>query len=146
MLLTPHLLVGAAIASRINLPLGLVLAFLSHYLLDFFPHSEYSIKNIQQKLWGKSLPEFLKIFLDISIGVFLIFIISKNFFLAGTGGFFAILPDGLIFLGLIFPNKLLKLHHTFMRKIHFFKDKKISLFWEIFCQSLIIVAAIYFLR
>lgn len=145
MVLTPHLLIGAAIASRINLPLGLVLAFLSHYLLDFLPHWEYSIKNIQQKLWKKSLPEFLKIFLDISIGAFLIFIISKNLVLAGTGGFLAILPDGLILLILIFPNKLFTLHNTFMRKIHFLKDKKISPFWGIFSQSLVIAVAIYFL-
>lgn len=147
MVLTPHLLVGAAIATNIKfLPLALVLAFLSHYFFDFFPHWEYSIENIKQKLWKKSLPEFLKVFLDISIGAFLIFIISKNFFLAGTGGFFAILPDGLILLVLIFPNKLLTLHNAFMRRIHFFKDKKISPFWGIFSQSLIIAVAIYFLR
>ena len=147
MVLTPHLLVGAAIATNIRfLPLALALAFLSHYFLDFLPHLEYSIENIQEKRWKSSLPDFLKVFLDISIGAFLVFIISKNFFLAGTGGFFAILPDGLIFLGLIFPSKLLTLHDTFMKRIHFLKDKKISPFWGILCQSLIIAVAIYFLR
>ncbi len=147
MVLTPHLLVGAAIATNIKfLPLALGLAFLSHYFLEFFPHLEYSIKNIQEKRWKKSLPEFLKVFLDISIGAFLVFIISKNFFLAGTGGFFAILPDGFVLLSLIFSNKLLTLHHTFMKRIHFFKDKKISPFWGILSQSLIIAVAIYFLQ
>ena len=146
MVLTPHLLVGATIAARINLPLGLVLAFLSHYLLDFLPHWEYSIENIQQRLWKKSLPEFLKVFLDISIGTFLVFIISENLVLAIVGGFLAILPDGLVLLSLIFPNKLLTLHDAFMRKTHFLKDKKISLFWGIFSQSLVIAVAIYFLR
>lgn len=147
MVLMPHLLVGATIATNIKfLPLALGLAFLSHYLLDSLPHWEYSIKNIQQKLWKKSLPEFLKIFLDISFGSFLVFIISKNLVLAGAGGFFAILPDGLVILGLIFPNRLLKIHSNFHQKIHFPKNKKAPLFWGIFSQFLVMLVAIYFLR
>ena len=146
MILTPHLLVGAAIATRINLPLGLVLAFLSHYFLDFFPHLEYSIENIQRKKWKKFFPDFLKIFLDISFGSFLIFILSENLLLALAVGFFAILPDGLVILGLIFPNRLLKIHSDFHQKIHFPKNKKAPLFWGIFSQVLVMLVAIYFLR
>ncbi len=154
MVLTPHLLVGAAIVAKIKflpLPLTLLLAFLSHYFLDSLPHSAYSIKNIQRKNWSKSLPDFLKVFLDIFLGFLLIFIFSKNFFLAGIGGFLAILPDGLIFLGLIFPNKLLKLYDSLKRKIHFpenqeCENKKIPLFWGILSQVLVMLLAIYFLR
>lgn len=147
MVLTPHILVGAAIASKIKfLPLALGMAFLSHYFLDLPPHLEYSIENIQQRRWKKSLPDFLKVFLDISLGAFLVFVLSKNFLIAGVGGFFAILPDGLVLLGLIFPNRLLKIHSNFHQKIHFPKTKKVPLFFGIFSQFLIILVAIYFLQ
>jgi len=77
MILLVHLLFGALIGQKILNPvLAIVLAFLSHYFLDFFPHIEYSIKNISEKRWKKSLPDFLKIFLDLAAGIILIFIFS----------------------------------------------------------------------
>ncbi|MBZ9572590.1 hypothetical protein KJA17_00125 [Patescibacteria group bacterium] len=147
MILTPHILVGATLASKIKfLPLALGLAFLSHYFFDFLPHLEYPIKNIQRKNWNKSFLDFLKVFLDISVGLFLVFILSKNLPLAMAGGFFAILPDGFILLGLILPNRLLKIHYSFHQKIHFPESKKVPLFWGIFSQVLAMFVAIYFLR
>lgn len=147
MILTPHLLVGAAITSKIKfLPLAFLLAFLSHYFLDFIPHWEYSFENIKERRWKNSFSDFLKVALDTSLGVLLIFIFSKNWPLAVVGGFFAILADGPTFINLIFPNKLLKIFKDFHQKIHFFKNKKISLFWRIFSQVVIVLIAIFFLR
>lgn len=146
MILTTHLLVGAAIASKtkfLPLPLSLLLAFLSHYLLDALPHREYSVKNIKRKIWKKSLSDFLKVFLDVFIGSFILLALSKNLLLALAGGLFAILPDGLILLGLLFPNRLLKLHSNFHQKMHFPKDKKIPIFWGIFSEVLVSIVAIY---
>jgi len=135
MILTCHLLIGAAIASKIQpAPLALGLAFLSHYFLDFIPHQEYSLKNIFEKRWRKSKLDFLKIFLDFSFGILLILLFSKNpcpkpdLFLGFepiiyAGAFFAVLPDGFTFLALIFEkSKILGKHHRFHQNtIHLFK-------------------------
>jgi len=50
MILTTHMLAGAAAASKISNPfLALPLALLSHYLCDFLPHNDYSIINIVER-------------------------------------------------------------------------------------------------
>ena len=147
MILTCHLLAGAAIASKISNPIwALLLAFLSHYFLDVIPHWQYSIENIRGKQWEKSLFDFLKVFLDILAGILLIFIFSKNQPIIYAGAFLAISPDGLTLLGLIFSNKLLEHNDDFhQQKIHFLKYKKIPRFWRIFSQVLISGLAIFFL-
>ena len=155
-----HLLLGAVIVSKIKfLPLALLLAFLIHYPLDMLPHWEYSIKNILGKNWKNSFKDFMKVLLDISLGILLIFIFSKSFFLSLLGGLLAILPDGLTLIGLIAPNKLLRAHENFHREIHFFKSaeelespevyqrgKKIFPFWGILFEILLIILAIYLLK
>lgn len=138
----PHILAGAAIATRVSNPAyGFIFAFLSHYLLDFIPHWEYSIKNIAEKHWRKSFPDFLKIVLDSSAAILIITLFTKNLFLAFAGGFFAILPDGFAMLYYFFPkNRLLEKHHNIFHTkiVHFLKNEKISLFWRIFFQTLTI--------
>ena len=148
MILTAHLLTGAVLATRIKfLPLSLLFAFLSHYVLDFLPHQEYSIKNIFEKRWRKSFFDFFKVALDISFGVLIILILSKNQPLALIGGFFAILADGLTLLFLIFPkDKFLERHYNLhQNRIHFVEKKKVSQFWGILSQVIIIFIAIFFL-
>lgn len=149
MILTVHLLAGAVITQKFpNLFLGLFLAFLSHYFLDFLFHREYIIKNIIEKRWRNSFFDFLKVALDISFGILLILVLSKNILLALAGGFLGILPDGLTLLFLIFPkNGLFERHYYFHRRIiHFFAKKKIPLFWGILSQILTAFIAVYFLR
>lgn len=162
MILTAHLLTGAAIATKIQIaPLAFVLAFFSHYLLDFLPHREYSIDNILEKRWRKSFPDFLKVTLDICFGILLVLIFSKNSPLIFIAAFSAILTDGFTLLWLIFPNKLLQIHENFHQKVHFFKEVKLSeskkiypaslkkggvpLFWRIFSQVFVIFIVIFFL-
>ena len=148
MILASHLLMGAAIASETkSVPIAIVLAFFSHYLLDFLPHSEYSIKNIQEGKWRQSFPDFCKVFLDFSLGVLLILILTKNPLVAILAGIAAILADGSTLLTFIFPkNKLLKIHYEFIHmKAHFFRNKKISSLGKFLSQLLTIVLAIFFL-
>ncbi len=147
MILAPHLLTGAVIATKIkNLPLAIILAFLSNYLLDALPHTEYNLPNFEKKLWLKSLPDFLKVGLDFLFGASIILLLSENYFLAFTGAFFAILSDGFTFLYFIFPNsKLLKKHFDFHERFHVFNNKKTSLFWKHFCQIAITIIFIFLL-
>ncbi len=153
MILLVHLLLGALIGQKIpNLFLAIILAFLSHYLLDFIPHMEYEVKNIVGARWKKSLPDLIKVFLDFISGIILIFIFSKNWPIIYVCAFFAILPDGLSLLNMLTKNKFLRAHSAFHQgKIHFLKDnppppkasarqRKISRFWRVFSQ--VVIAAI----
>ncbi len=119
MILFFHLLTGGLLASIIqNVPLALSLALLSHYFLDFLPHKEYSIKNIKNKKWKKSLPDFVKLGLDFLVGILVVIILFDNIFLALSGAFLGVFPDFLVFLSLIIPSKILKYHSKIHRKIH----------------------------
>ena len=148
MILTPHLLLGAAIASKIEYaPAALLMAFLSHYFLDLIPHIEYSIKNISEKQWQKSLPDILRVFLDFSFGMLLILIFSKNQPIIYICAFIALIPDSLTIINSIFPNRILKIHNNIHRgKIHFLKHKKFSTSWRILSQLLVIIVSIFLLK
>lgn len=119
MILTPHLIAGAAIASQTNnLFLTIFISFFSHHLLDAIPHWDYKISF--KKRMGLST---LKITADMAIGVILIltaFFLSveinfSSLFKLFLGAFFSILPDGFQFLAFMFPYKPLKLYLKFHR-------------------------------
>jgi hypothetical protein len=146
MILTPHMLLGAVIASKIGYaPLAIILAFLSHYLLDMLPHIEYPIKNIQNKQWVKSLPDFFRVALDFFTGLLIIYFFAGWQIIVFAGALFAILPDAFNLLNLAFSNNFLKKHNNFHEKIHFLKNKKISVFWRITSQVLVVVISIILL-
>ncbi len=146
MILFCHILVGALIASKIKfIPLVLFLAFLSHYLLDFVPHIEYSIENIKEKRWKNSLTDFLKVLLDIFLGILAISLLFAGKSIIFIGAFFAILSDFLTLLYFIFPsNRFLISHYILHIKIHSFKLKKISLFWKISGEFLVVFLVFLF--
>lgn len=144
MVLTAHLLAGAAIASKIQpAPLAILLALLSHFFLDFIPHRDYSLENSQKK---KDFLHLLRGVLDISFGVLIVSFLSGGQPIIIIGALFAILPDGFSFLNMLFPQKILRGYDIFhLGKVHFLKSKKISLFWRIFSQVLIGILAIFLL-
>ncbi len=147
MLLTPHILTGAVIITSIQNPiLGLILVFLSHYFLDLLPQREYSIDNIKQRNWKKSLPDFLKVFSDIFLGLLIVFLITDYTYLILIAAFISILPDGFSLLYYIFPkSKLLEKHLKFHAAVNFALGKKTFPLWGIFSQIIVALAAIIFL-
>jgi hypothetical protein len=155
MILLVHLLLGAAIGSAVNnIWLAIILAFLSHYFLDLFPHIEYNIENIEEKQWHKALPDIFRVILDFCLGILLIFILSKNQPIIYICAFFAILPDGLAVFNSLFPNKILKPIQKFHEKIHFLKQnpsagsgqRKISNFWRISTQVAVVIISVILIR
>ncbi|MDO8486638.1 MAG: hypothetical protein Q7S77_03020 [Candidatus Staskawiczbacteria bacterium] len=148
MILAAHLLLGAVVASKINnIPVAIIMALLSHYYLDLIPHIEYSIKNIKEKQWHKSTPDILKVFLDFLFGILIILIFSNNQPIIYICAFVALIPDSLTVISLIRPNKILSEHDKFhTEKIHFLKYKKISTFWRILSQILVIIISIILLK
>ena len=148
MLLTPHILAGVAIITNVQNPaLGLILVFLSHYFFDCFPQTEYSIKNIKEGCWSKTMPDFLKVFSDITLAMFIVFFLINYNPLILAVIFLAILPDGITFLSCVFPkNKLFIAHqkvHNAINEIG--ENKKIPVFWGIFSQIAVMALAIFFL-
>lgn len=156
MILTPHLLFGAAIASQFKNPfLAISLAFLGHYLLDVIPHNEYPIENIKKKQWRKILPDISMVSTDFLLGIFLIFIFSNNQPIIYVCAFFSILSDGLNLLSLFSSNKILKAHNYFHHeKIHFLSNRelsqaktqceiRISFFWRVLTQTTVIIISIF---
>jgi len=148
MLLTPHILTGVLIITKVQNPiLGLFLVLLSHYFLDSFPQKEYSIKNIKSGLWRQTMPEFLRVFLDIALAMLIVFFITDYSLLIFAAVFLAILPDGITLLSCIFPkNKLLILHQKLHSAINAVcENKKIPAYWGVISQIAVITIAIFFL-
>ena len=148
MILLVHMLFGAVFGSIINNPLlAVFLAFLGHYFLDIFPHIEYSIPNIVSKNWKNSLPDFLKVFLDFLLGIFLIFILSNNKPIIYICTFFSILPDGLTLLTSILPKFLKRHNEIHTENIHYLtKQKNFPNYWKIFTQMVVVIISVILLK
>lgn len=148
MLLTPHILAGAAIITRVQNPfLGLVFVLLSHYLLDLPPQKEYSISNIRSLRWKKSTPDFLRVSLDVALGLGIVFWLIGYTPLLLAAVSLSILPDGLTLLHCIFPkNGPLKKHLKIHSAINLVcENKKIPAFWGVASQIAVAGLAIFLL-
>ena len=160
MIITPHFLVGAAIATNIPNPiLGLPLAFLSHFFLDFIPHRDYPAfqkisaregrKGPLAKFFRESLTGFLKVTAAFSIAFSTVLFFADNMTLAAIGGFLAISPDFdtlAVFFPRLFQNRFFKLFFDFHAgSVHYLEKKEIPIFWKIFSQIAAVVLAIFFL-
>jgi len=148
MILLVHMLFGAAIGSAVaNIPLAIILAFLGHYFLDLFPHVEYDIQIKNKKQWREKLISVFKIAADFFSGLLLIFLFSKNYSTIYVCAFFAMLPDGFTVLNNHLSNKIFKNHNQFHTGlIHFLKNKKISNFWRILSQVMVVIVSIVILK
>ncbi|TSD04208.1 MAG: Uncharacterized protein Athens071412_787 [Parcubacteria group bacterium Athens0714_12] len=139
MIISPHLIVGAAIGAKTNnLGLIIILGLISHLILDKIPHWDYAVfKNLE--IFKKSrnleylLKPFLKMFIDGFVGLIIVFllIVFKNIpfnklLFIGLGIFFSILPDiALIFSNLFIPEKDNTRYFLFHEKyLHSHKEKE----------------------
>jgi hypothetical protein len=131
-----------------NIPLAIILAFLSHYLLDLIPHYDYHFDDVDRKNWRKMMPNIAKVTIDFCLGAILILLFSKNQPIIYVCAFFAALPDGFTVLNNLFPNKIMEFHRKFhIDKVHFLKDnKKISNFWRILSEAAVVIISIILLK
>jgi hypothetical protein len=152
MIITAHFLVGAAIATKTHDPvLGLFLAFLSHFILDFIPHADYWIinRNDLTKL-SLSKENFLRAGADLLAGTFLLLALFPDRQTALLGGFFGALPDAdslMILFPFVRNSRLFGIDAQIHAKItHVFKKKKSPVFLGVLTQILVILGTICFLR
>ena len=149
MILLAHMLLGAVVGYYAqNIFLAIILAILCHYFLDLFPHIEYSINHITSSNWKKSLPDFLKVFLDFTLGILLIFLFSTGQPMIYICAIIAIVPDGLTLISYVSKNTWLAKHDYLHGEIiHYLtKQKKFPLFWRIFTQVTSIVICLLLLN
>ena len=147
MILFVHMIFGATIGHLThNLYLAIILAFFSHYFLDFIPHADYNLKN-KDKGFKLLISNASKIGLDIILGIVLILIFSNNQPVIYICGLTAIFPDFLTFLNGVVKNKFLnKITIIHTEKIHFLKYKKIPIVWRFLSQFLIVALSIFLIQ
>jgi len=144
MVLTPHILAGVALGASISNPvMAAIGAFALHFALDAIPHWDYDIYSSRRKA-------ALKVGADLAIaGIAVLFLIRHmppeqqiNILI---GGFFGILPDGLLFLSFIFKNKYLDRFARFHNFWHWLivpKGTKSPFAWGFGIQVAVILLAI----
>ena len=119
MILTTHMLAGAAIGKNIENPwLVAALSIIIHFILDTFRHGEYLNQN-------SKLKEFWRVAIDLAVGysiiMFIVFssdfsdIKIKNILI---GSFASIFPDLLTFLYWKVNFKFLQFYINFHQKFH----------------------------
>jgi len=144
MVLTPHILAGAALgASTVNPLVATVGAFALHFALDAIPHWDYDIRSSRKKA-------ILKVSADLAVaGVAVLFLIwhmpLEQQISTLIGGFFGVLPDGLLLLSFIFKNKYLDRFARFHNFWHWLivpKGTKSPFIWGFGVQIVVILLAI----
>ncbi len=151
MIITPHLLVGAAIGAKVkNFGWIIVLALLSHFVLDKIPHWDYG-KKIEElprdHEFGRIVFRFMvKTCIDGLVGLIILFfvLLQKNMIRVEyltpilVGIIVSLLPDFILAASklLIYKSKLAKTYIEFHRKffhspIHIFKPTLLGLGTEL---------------
>ena len=148
MLLTPHALVGGAIgASTDNLLYIIVLAILSHFVLDAVPHFDWGTWH-NNKNFELETKDYLLVAGDIALLLIFTYFLWDNIKAnpnIAVGGFFAILVD-LIDNVPFWKDYVRKLPvfsqmHSLHRKIHFELKMK-NWYWGVLTQIVIIIMAV----
>jgi len=156
MVLTPHLLIGAAIGAKThNLGLIVILGILSHVVLDKLPHWDYANPGIscfkKTKDYKRLFVDLLKIATDGFVGSLVTFLVilktnqfdSWKFILLGI--FFSILPDIFLFSSQVFGSenfskKFKSFHYKFFHGPKTEKEGKIT-FLGLATEILVIMLA-----
>ncbi len=161
MTLATHAVVGASVAgiASQNPILAIIFAFLSHYLLDAFPHGHYKVLSHKKHkenplsddmVYGNQfLIDISKIGLDFALGIGLSFLFFKTAsqttnFIILAGALAGVLPDALQFV----YWKIRSEPFIFLQKFHIanhseknFNDNRFKM---VFTELFIITLAIAF--
>lgn len=103
MILSVHLLAGAAVGAKIGSPgLAAAVSFFGHFFLDALPHGEYKISALKNGKLGKPfLKDLVKVGIDLLIGALIVIFVglkAGSFWPVIIGAGFAVLPDFFSFL------------------------------------------------
>ena len=147
MILAPHMLAGAALATYIHQPALLALSAAGlHYLLDVIPHWEYDITTSRNAT-------AYKIATDIAAGLFIIFFMLQRLSSAEQarmlwGAFFGIVPDGLLAISIFSHGKYLRRFvqfHIFWHSLIIPVKTRPPLWLGITMETIVIALSLFFL-
>ncbi|MBU2264855.1 hypothetical protein KJ784_01570 [Patescibacteria group bacterium] len=151
MVISPHLLIGAAIGLKINnLWAVFILALVSHFLADKLPHWEYGSEDIKDMTKKEFFVFILQVAADSLLGILLLFWLlrEQNFWpYAVFGAFISALPDFPLLLLRFFPRAKWLLSYQKFHSANHLKQKNarkktLSLLSELAVMAL----AIFFIR
>lgn len=148
MIVTPHFLVGVAIASQMpEAGPAVMAAVTSHFILDSIPHTDLIFAKKYLK-WANVLPKLLDVALLLVLFLILVAPAHRGYYL--LIGLAALLPDILeipeMFWPQLYQMPLIKEFHPWHVKILQNRNKKLNLFWGILPQILVAIAAIYIIK
>lgn len=142
MLLAPHILVGAEIATRVqSIPLAIIAGLVSHFVLDAVPHRDRLTKH--WLTWENVLVRIC----DLSLTIWLVnALFGWNVYVI-VGGLSAILPDLFEVLYELIPSmkkiKLLSaLHHWHITVLQN-RKQKVEWWFGLASQLLVILVVIW---
>lgn len=144
MILTSHILAGAALGANTNNPALIALGAVAlHFALDAVPHWDYDIYSSKTKT-------ALKVSADLAMaGIVMLFLIwhmpSEQQINALIGGFFGVLPDGFLLISYIFKNNYLDKYakfHDFWHGLIVPKGRKSPFIWGFGVQAVVIFTVI----
>ena len=148
MLTTMHLLVGAVIGKYIgNIWLIIIFALISHYILDFIPHtSMIAVKGyFENGLKGTDIKDLLsksiEPFLGVILAIFLIYLNKGRAVPMIIGAFFAWFPDLLSFI--VWKYRLQNFRKFLPRPGTIWYNKASSLIVGIGTQIIVFIASIW---
>ncbi len=141
MLITPHAVTGALIATRFNSPfLAIPLSIASHFLLDKIPHWQETLYpyKVTRRTW-------IRIFVDLSFAFFLVYFISirspQNSQLIWINAFVSSsldLDSVAVVYKPILKIKILKYYYHWHVKI----QRETSSLWGIITQLVVVLIAL----
>ena len=120
MVLTPHALIGAALASAVpEHPLiGFFLGFVSHFILDAVPHWDYHLDFFETNLLSRN--DLIKLAADFVLGLSLVWLFVPTLIWGALG---ALTPDALQFIYRKTKFRFLAPLQSFHLWIHADKEK-----------------------
>lgn len=158
MILTSHALIGAAIANTFPTEplLGLTLSFVSHYMVDILPHTNYANDNLKKKFKNifqeiESYKELFFAIIDVVMAVLLVYIIfvrdRDTLILSIAGAFVGVLPDILNFIFQKYSVRYLHIFDKAHNTLHYSKDYNHGYIHGVVTQfiAVLVFVAIYFL-
>jgi len=142
MVLTPHMLVGAAIGSQVSNPwLAFCLGLFIHYLIDLLPHWDYL-----KKFEISNSKHISKVGLDLIIGGILVLLLTwsepQKVIIILAAIFGSLLPDFANGIYMSYKFKWLKHHFLFHNKIHIYKELS---FWQGLPFTLLVVIISFYI-
>lgn len=120
MVLTPHALVGAALASAVPThPIaGFCLGFISHFILDSLPHWDYDLDFFETN--SLTIKDLAKLTIDLVLGLIIVWFFAPALIWGALGG---LAPDALQFVYYKTNSRWLSWLQKFHLWIHAEKEK-----------------------